>query len=39
MRALAECPDADALLSLRIVTREPDEGEIERMPRSVFFHD
>jgi 8-oxo-dGTP pyrophosphatase MutT (NUDIX family) len=37
--ALAACRTADELLALRIETREPDEAELERLPRSVFFQD
>jgi 8-oxo-dGTP pyrophosphatase MutT (NUDIX family) len=39
MRALADCRDADELLRLRIATREPDEDETGRLPRSVFSQD
>ena len=39
MSALAGCRDAEELLALRIVTREPDEAEAGRLPRSVFFQD
>jgi len=39
MRALADCPDATALLALRISTREPDDDELGRLPRSVFYQD
>ena len=27
------------LLGLRLVTREPDDDELGRLPRSVFFQD
>jgi 8-oxo-dGTP pyrophosphatase MutT (NUDIX family) len=37
LRALARCRDAAELLALRLVTREPDEDELHRLPRSVFF--
>lgn len=37
--ALAGCSDARAVLDLRIETREPDEDELVRLPRSVFFQD
>jgi 8-oxo-dGTP pyrophosphatase MutT (NUDIX family) len=37
--ALAACQDADELLALQIETREPDEDELGRYPRSVFFQD
>jgi 8-oxo-dGTP pyrophosphatase MutT (NUDIX family) len=39
MRALAEAADAEELLALRLVTREPDDDELGRLPRSVFFQD
>jgi 8-oxo-dGTP pyrophosphatase MutT (NUDIX family) len=39
MRALADCRDADELLDLRLVTREPDDDDLGRLPRSVFFQD
>ena len=39
MRALAEAADAEELLAIRLVTREPDEDEFGRLPRSVFFQD
>jgi len=39
VRALAECRDADALLGLRLVTREPLDEELGRLPRSVFSQD
>jgi 8-oxo-dGTP pyrophosphatase MutT (NUDIX family) len=39
MSALADCRDAEELLGLQIVTREPDEDEAGRLPRSVFFQD
>ena len=39
MRALADCRDADAVLGLQISTREPDDDELERLPRSVFYQD
>jgi 8-oxo-dGTP pyrophosphatase MutT (NUDIX family) len=39
MGALAECRDADEVLGLQIVTREPDEAESGNLPRSVFFQD
>jgi len=37
MHALADCRTAEQLLGLQIVTREPDEDEVDRLPRSVFF--
>ncbi len=39
MSALAECRDAEEVLALQIVTREPDEAEAGALPRSVFFQD
>lgn len=39
MLALAECRDADELLALEIATREPDDEEFGRLPRSVFFQE
>jgi 8-oxo-dGTP pyrophosphatase MutT (NUDIX family) len=36
---LARARTADELLALRIVTREPDAQEVERLPRSVFWQD
>ena len=39
MVALADRRDADDVLGLRLVTREPDEDEIDRLPRSVFYQD
>ena len=39
MVALAGRRDAEDLLGLRLVTREPDEEDLGRLPRSVFFQD
>jgi 8-oxo-dGTP pyrophosphatase MutT (NUDIX family) len=39
MSALADCRNAEQILELQIVTREPDEVESGRFPRSVFFQD
>jgi 8-oxo-dGTP pyrophosphatase MutT (NUDIX family) len=39
MQALADRRDADDILGLRLVTREPDDDELGRLPRSVFFQD
>jgi 8-oxo-dGTP pyrophosphatase MutT (NUDIX family) len=36
---LARCRDAADLLALRIVTREPEDDETSRLPRSVFRQD
>jgi 8-oxo-dGTP pyrophosphatase MutT (NUDIX family) len=35
--ALARCASAAELLALRVRTREPEEDEIARLPRSVFW--
>jgi 8-oxo-dGTP pyrophosphatase MutT (NUDIX family) len=37
--ALADRRDADDVLATRIATREPDDEELGRLPRSVFFQD
>ena len=39
VRAIAPCEGVDELLALRIQTREPDEDELERLPRSTFWQD
>lgn len=39
VRTLASCAGADELLSLRFETREPDEDDLARLPRSVFWQD
>lgn len=39
MLALAECGSVDELLALRIATREPDDDEVERLPRPTFWQD
>jgi 8-oxo-dGTP pyrophosphatase MutT (NUDIX family) len=39
MVALAGRRDAEDLLDLRLATREPDEDDLGRLPRSVFFQD
>jgi 8-oxo-dGTP pyrophosphatase MutT (NUDIX family) len=39
VNALAGCETVDALLSLEIRTREPDDDELARLPRSVFWQD
>jgi hypothetical protein len=36
---LAGCGSVDDLLALRIETREPDDDELERLPRDVFWQD
>lgn len=37
--AIAGCPSVDDLFELSIRTREPDEHELERLPRSTFWQD
>jgi recombination protein RecT len=37
--AVAACRSVDELLALRIDTREPDDDELERLPRSTFWQD
>jgi recombination protein RecT len=39
MDRLAECASAADLLALRITTREADDDELDRLPRSVFRQD
>ncbi|HEY7667212.1 MAG TPA: NUDIX domain-containing protein [Actinomycetota bacterium] len=39
MLHLATCRSIDELLALRIETREPDDEELERLPRDVFWQD
>lgn len=39
MNELARCDSVDDLLELRIDTREPDDDELERLPRSTFWQD
>jgi 8-oxo-dGTP pyrophosphatase MutT (NUDIX family) len=39
MLALADCRDAEELLRLEVATREPNDEEIGRLPRSVFLQD
>lgn len=39
MNELARCRSVDELLELRIETREPDDDELERLPRSTFWQD
>ena len=39
MNHLAACTSAAALLALRITTREADDDEVDRLPRSVFWQD
>ena len=37
--ALAPCASVAGLLALRIETREPEDDEVERLPRSTFWQD
>lgn len=39
VNALARCETVDELCVLEIRTREPDEDELARLPRSVFWQD
>ena len=39
VEALATCGSVDELFALRIETREPDDDELERLPRSTFWQD
>ncbi len=39
IRAIADCTSVDELLGLRLDTREPDDDELERLPRSTFWQD
>ena len=39
MLALTRCPSAEALLALDIATRDPDDAEVGRLPRSTFWQD
>lgn len=39
MRALAGCTSVEDLLALDLTTREPDEREVERLPRPTFWQD
>ena len=39
MRAIAPCAGVAELLALHIDPREPDEDELERLPRSTFWQD
>jgi 8-oxo-dGTP pyrophosphatase MutT (NUDIX family) len=39
VQALARAETPTDLLEIRLRTREPDDGEIERLPRSVFWQD
>jgi 8-oxo-dGTP pyrophosphatase MutT (NUDIX family) len=39
LQAIAPCEHVADLLALRIDAREPDEDEVERLPRSTFWQD
>jgi 8-oxo-dGTP pyrophosphatase MutT (NUDIX family) len=39
LNALATCATVDELWALRVATREPDQDELGRLPRSVFWQD
>ena len=39
MNELARCDSVDELLALRIDTREPDDDELDRLPRSTFWQE
>lgn len=39
LRALAGCDTTEDLVSLRIETREPDDDEIQRLPRATFWQE
>jgi 8-oxo-dGTP pyrophosphatase MutT (NUDIX family) len=39
MQTLARCADAEAILAARVEPREPDDDELDRLPRSVFWDD
>jgi 8-oxo-dGTP pyrophosphatase MutT (NUDIX family) len=39
MRAFARCTSVEDLLALDLATREPDEDDLGRMPRSTFWQD
>jgi hypothetical protein len=39
LNALATCATVDELCALRVATREPDQDELGRLPRSVFWQD
>jgi 8-oxo-dGTP pyrophosphatase MutT (NUDIX family) len=39
VRAIAECASVDDLLRLRLATREPDDDDVARVPRSTFWQD
>jgi ribonuclease/clavin/mitogillin len=37
--SIASCDSVDDLLAFRLETREPDDDDVERLPRSVFWQD
>jgi 8-oxo-dGTP pyrophosphatase MutT (NUDIX family) len=39
MRAIADCASVEELLRLRLATREPDDADVARFPRSTFWQD
>ena len=39
VREIAACGSVDELLALSIIPREPDDEELERLPRSTFWQD
>ena len=39
MLSIGDCRTVDELLDLRIATREPDDGDVKRYPRSTFWQD
>ncbi|HEX6231362.1 MAG TPA: NUDIX domain-containing protein [Actinomycetota bacterium] len=39
VRALAACETVGDLLAVRIHTREPNEGDVERLPRATFWQE
>ena len=39
MQALARAETARDLLTMKLTTREPDDDELGRLPRSVFWQD
>lgn len=39
VQAIAGCERVSGLLALRIDTREPESGEVERLPRATFWQD
>lgn len=39
VRAMAPCVSSSDLLALRVETREPDDDDLERLPRSTFWQE